>query len=126
MNNENNSFSFSYSGATTDEFKELKEKYTPKRTNKKIKKVHFLDKKVDFYSTMISIVLGIIGICLIAIGIISKINGCFSSMHIAAVIAGILIISTTPFLHFKIQNSIKAYYAPQILALIKEIEQNQI
>jgi len=127
MSDENRSFSFSYSGAINDELEQIKEKYIPKETSENMRRLHNLDKRVDFVSTMISILFGLFGSAHIISGVIWLIKD-FHSDAVGGLltVSGILIASAVPFLHSKIYNLIKAHYAPKIIALIKEIEQNQI
>ncbi len=125
MSYTNKSFSFSYSGATNDELEQIKKKYTQKEVNEKMKKVRSLDKNVDFISTMLSILFGISGTAFLVTGVTWLIKGFPSSaVSIMIGVLGIVIIAVMPFLHTKMYSLIKAHYAPEILALIKEIEQN--
>ena len=127
MSNKNNSFYFSYSGASNDELQHFKEKYTQTATNHKLQEIRRLDKRVDFISTMISIVLGLTGTVLLAHAVIFLLqnpDNLFSGS--AAAVTGTVIISTVPIIHNKITDQIKKLMSPRILALIKEIEQNQI
>ena len=127
MSVENKSFSYKYSGATNDELKQIKEKYSQKESNHKIKKIRALDKRVDFISAMISIFTGIIGTAFLITGTIHIIKELSSfAVGAAIVMTGIAIISTVPYIHIKIYNFIKLKYAPKILALIEEIEQRKI
>lgn len=127
MGNENKSFSYTYSGATNDELEQIKIKYTKKEVNEKMKKIRALDKRVDFISTMLSISLGIFGTSFIIQSTIWIIKGITDlTVSIPMCILGILLASTVPFLHAKIYSIVKAHYAPKILALIKEVEQNQL
>ena len=105
----------------------MKEKYTQKNSNEKIKKLRTLDKRVDFIATMISILTGILGTCFSAAGIISIIKD-FHSLPagIALSVTGFLLITVVPFMHTKIHNSIKSLFSPKILSLIEEIEKNGI
>lgn len=127
MNDENKSFSYSYSGKTNDELEQIKEKYTQTRTNQKLNEIRRLDRRVEFLSTMLSIGLGIVGTFLLVCGIISIVAS-RDNLIIGSIctLLGLIIDSTVPLVHFKIATRIKSYVAPQILALIKEIEQNQI
>ncbi len=127
MADKNKSFSYSYSGAVNEELEQLKEKYTPKEVNEKMKRIRIMDKKVDFISTMFSIFLGIIGSIFLITGTIILIKNLFStSVCFITILIGIVTMATVPFIHAKIYNFIKQHYAPEILALIKEIEHKQI
>lgn len=127
MSEENKSFSYSYYGAINEELEHIKEKYTKKDVNEKMNKIRAIDNKVDFISTMLSIFSGLIGTCFLISGTIGIIKG-FSetTISIVAISLGIFLISAAPFMHKKIYNKIKAHYAPKILSLIEEIEQNQL
>lgn len=123
----NNTFSYSYSGGTKTELEQFKEKYSPKQTTEKMKKIRSLDKRVDFISTMISIFMGIIGSFFLVSGIIFMIKDLLpftAGISMAAI--GLLITTTVPFIHSSIYNLVKKHYAEQILSLIEEIEQNHI
>lgn len=126
MNDANKFFSYSYSGAINDELEQIKEKYTPKKTSENMRRLRALDKSVDFVSTMISVLFGLYGSAHIIIGVIWLIKDFYSNTTGAFLtVSGVLITSAVPFFHSKICNLIKAHYAPKIIALIKEIEQNQ-
>lgn len=127
MADKNKSFSYSYSGAVNEELEQLKEKYTPKKVSEKIRKIRTMDKKVDFFSTMFSIFLGIIGSSFLIIGTITLIKNLFSApVCFITILIGIVTMSAVPFVHVRIYNFIKQHYAPEILSLIKEIEHNQL
>ena len=127
MSDKNKAFSYSYSAAINDELEQLKEKYTPRKTNEKLKKIRALDKRVDFISTMISILSGIGGSALIVGGVIFIIKDIYPDFAgLLMTASGMLIISAVPFIHTRIYNLIKARYAPEILELIKETERNII
>lgn len=127
MNENKRSFSYSYSGATNDELELIKEKYTKKQENINIKKVRRLDKRVDFLATTISISIGLLSVAIIVNGVIWLMKD-FPSVVIGGLMIalGLLVASVVPFLHSKIHSLIKAHYAPIIIALIEEIEQNKI
>ena len=123
----NNTFSYSYSGGTKTELEQFKEKYSPKQTTEKMKKIRSLDKRVDFISTMISIFIGIIGSFFLVSGTIFMIKDLLpftAGISMAAI--GLLIVTAVPFIHTSIYNLVKKHYAEQILSLIEEIEQNHI
>lgn len=123
----NNTFSYSYSGGTKTELEQFKEKYSPKQTTEKMKKIRSLDKRVDFISTMISIFIGIIGSFFLVSGTIFMIKDLLpftAGISMAAI--GLLITTAVPFIHTNIYNLVKKHYAEQILSLIEEIEQNHI
>ena len=120
-------FSIRYSGETNNELEQLKEKYTKKESNQKMKRLRALDKRVDFISTMTSIFTGIMGTAFTAASIICIIKDlCPLPVGVVLCISGIVIIAAVPFLHGRIHSSIKNYYSPEILTLIEEIERNQI
>ena len=127
MSNENKEFSFSYLGTLNEELEQIKEKYTQKKVNEKIKKIHALDRNVDFISTMISIFIGINGTSFLITGTIRLIKALSSvPVCIFTIILGIILIAAVPFIHTRIYNSVKAHYAPKILSLIEDIEQNKL
>lgn len=127
MADKNKSFSYSYSGAVNEELEQLKEKYTPKKVSEKMRKIRTMDKKVDFFSTMFSIFLGIIGSIFLTIGTIILIKNLFSTpVCFITILIGVVTMAAVPFIHTKIYNFIKQHYAPEILSLIKEIEHNQL
>ncbi len=126
MSDENKSFSFSYSGKLNGELEQIKKKYSHEETDEKIKKVRALDRDVEFISTMIAIFSGLCGSTLIISGVVWLIKDHLSAFAgILFVASGVFIVSSVPFFYVKIYNSVKSHYAPRILALIKEIEQNQ-
>ncbi len=125
--NEKKAFSITYSGSTKDELEMFKEKYTPKQTTEKMKKIRALDKRIDFIATMCSISIGLLGSCFIiwsTISLVKELNSFPAGILI--LLLGITIIAAVPFIHTKIYNGVKNHYAPQILSLIDEIERNII
>ena len=126
-NDDNKAFSFSYSAASNEELEHFKKKYSPNEPTEKIKRVRALDKRVDFITTMISIALGLCGTALLLAGAIQAIKNVFPLPYNIIILAiGLAIDSVVPFIHGKIYRKLKSYFAPQILALIREIEQNQL
>lgn len=125
MSNENNTFSYSYSGANNDEIRHIKEKYTPKQVDEKMKKIRLLDKSVDFFSTILSILIGIFGTCFLIGGTIIIIKELLPlTQSIALAFFGLIVIAVVPFLHSRFYNVLKKHYGPRILSLIEEIEHN--
>lgn len=127
MKDNNNSFSYSYSGATNDELQKIKEKYTVSEKNRKLNEVKRLDARVDFTATMISIAIGIIGTFLLVHGIIFIVQNPEKIFYgSAAALFGVTVAAVVPIIHFKIAAVIKKRTAPKILSLIEEIEQNKL
>lgn len=127
MKDNNNSFSYSYSGATNDELQKLKEKYTQSETNQKLAEIKKLDTRVDFIATMVAIFTGLMATAFIIAGVIFLIKVRFSTLTgIMLTALGVIIIAVNPLLYSKIHECVKAHYSPRILSLIKDIEQNRI
>ena len=127
MNNENNSFSYSYSGSLNEELEHIKAKYTKKETTEKIKEIRKLDKLTDFISAMTSIFIGLSGTSLIYTGTVKMIiHSLDLRLCTFLIIIGIIIITSAPFIHTKIDSIIKSFYAPEILNLIEQVEQNKL
>jgi len=122
-----NSFSYSYSGATKDELEMFKEKYTPKHTTEKMKEIRSLDKRIDFIATMISIAIGLFGSVALVMGTIMLIKDQLSvPFNGVLVLGGLLIAATNHLVYGRIHNFFKSIYAPKILKLIQEIENNTL
>lgn len=127
MNDNSKSFSISYSGAANSELQKLKEKYTLNETNYMLEKVKRLDQRVDFISTILSIALGILGSALLISGTIIIIRNIhLLTLSLVTTTSGLIIVSVVPLIHSKVSQYIKKRTAPKILAMIKEIEQNNI
>lgn len=127
MKDNNNSFSYSYSGATNDELQKLKEKYTQSETNQKLAEIKKLDTRVDFIATMVAIFTGLMATAFIIAGVIFLIKDRFSTLTgIMLTAPGVIIIAVNPLLYSKIHECVKAHYSSRILSLIKDIEQNRI
>lgn len=124
---EGNAFSITYSGAVNEELEQIKQKYSQKEPDLKIKRIHALDKRVDFISAMTSIFTGMGGTVLAAISIILTVKDyCPLPVGVLLLLTGIIISSAVPFIHGRIHSSVKSYYSPEILTLIEEIEQNRM
>lgn len=124
---EGNAFSITYSGAVNEELEQIKQKYSQKEPDLKIKRIRALDKRVDFISTMTSIFTGLGGTVFAAISIILTVKDyCSLPVGVLLLLTGIIIIAAVPFLHGRIHSSVKSYYSPEILTLIEEIEQNRM
>lgn len=126
MKDNNKAFTISYSGASKEELEQYKEKYTPKAYTEKMRKLRAYDRSVDTIATMISIVFGMAGSAVLVLGSIYIIkDGLPTLPGVLMTFFGVAVDSVVPFLYSKIYNSLKKYYAPKILALIKEIEENK-
>lgn len=127
MEKENNAFSFSYSGAGKEELEYFKVKYMPGNTNEKIKKMRAYDKNVDLFSTLTSVIIGLIGSVAVVYGTIFIIKEQLSDLHGAIMlIAGLIVVSFVPVFHGKVYAFFKSIYTPRILSLIKEIEKSKL
>lgn len=127
MENNNNSFSYSYSGVYRDELEQYKEKYAKKNVSEKMKKIRTLDRTVDFIATMVSIFIGLCATASLIAGtviLIKQLTPLTSGIFLSVI--GVAVIATVPFIHTRIYNAIKEYYSPKILSLIEEIEQNKL
>lgn len=127
MEKENNAFSISYSGAGKEELEHFKIKYMPGNTNEKMKKLRAYDKNVDLFSTLISVIIGLIGSVAVVYGTIFIIKERFYDLYgVLMLVAGLLVVSFVPVFHSRVYAFVKDFYAPKILLLIKEIEENKI
>ncbi len=127
MDEKNKAFSISYSGATKDELDHYKKKYTQQEPSKNIKRIRYIDKKIDSVSAIISICCGLIGTEMLVFGGILIFKGETSLLLCGILILlGALIDSLVPFFHFKIHALIKKHYSPIILDLIKDLEEKQL
>jgi len=126
MKDDNKAFTISYSGASKEELESYKEKYTPKAYTEKMRKLRAYDRSVDTIATMISILLGMAGAALLILGSIYIIKEELPTLSgVLMTFFGVAVDSSVPFVHTKIYNALKKHYAPKILALIKEIEENK-
>lgn len=125
MKDDNKAFTISYSGASKEELESYKEKYTPKAYTEKMRKLRAYDRRVDTIATMISIFFGMAGSAVLILGSIYIIKEELPTLSgVLMTLLGVAVDSVVPFLYSKIYNSLKEHYAPKILALIKDIEEN--
>lgn len=69
MNNENNSFEFNYSAKEQEELKKIRAKYIPEETvEDKMEKLRRLDASVTEKSTLVSLIVGIVGTLIFGTG----------------------------------------------------------
>lgn len=124
MKENNNVFSYHYSGSTNEELERFKKKYSGTEPEESLKKIRSLDKSVDSISTTISIFIGICGTALLIAGITQLLKNVFPlHFNIILMAAGLITDAAVPFIHNRIYRTLKNLFAPKILELIKEIEQ---
>ncbi len=67
MNNNNETFSYTYSSSEQEEVRKIREKYVPKSEDK-LEKLRALDESVTKKGTIVSIIIGVIGTLILGIG----------------------------------------------------------
>ena len=127
MDDENKTFSFTYSAKQQDEVRRIQQKYLP-REQDKLERLRELDKQAERKATMLAVTVGVIGTLMLGIGMTCAtvlteyfIPGIFIG------VLGILILSLALPLYRRLVKKQREKVAPQVLALTKELmhESNQ-
>ena len=123
MEKKKDSFEYTYSAAQKEEIERIKAKYLP-RTESKMEQLRRLDASVTQKGTRISIFLGIIG-CLIfggGLSIVLEAPGEFFVLGIVIGVLGMALMVLAYPVFLKVTQKERERIAPQILALVEELE----
>ncbi len=122
MNNQNETFEYTYSASQQEEIKKIRSKYLPKE-NSKIEQIRELDKSVTKKGTMVGIIVGLIGCLIFGVGlsctlvwgetlfVVGIVIGCFGAVLMALAYP----------LFKKITEKERERIGPKILALTEEL-----
>lgn len=122
MNEENETFSYSYSANQQEEINAIKQKYAPK-TEDKIDQLRELDRGVTKKGTVISVIVGIIGALLLGVGMCCTMVWA-DKYFVAGIVVGIIgiaVIAAAYPIFSHITKKEKERIAPQILKLANEL-----
>ena len=122
MENNKDSFEFTYSAKEQEEIEKIKRKYMPKEEDK-LETLRKLDRQVNQKGEIIALSLGIVG-CLIMGGGMSMCMVWTDSLLIPGIvlgIAGMVVLGIAYPAYRKITEMEKERLAPQILALTEEL-----
>lgn len=123
---ENNSFSYKYSASEQDEIEKIVKKYRPADDrSSKINQIRKLDKSVNTFATMASILFGLVGMLILGFGMscILVWENTLFGLGIICGIVGIAMMALNPTVNGIILEKRRAKIAPKILELSEEILQ---
>lgn len=126
MEQNNNTFSYTYSAAQQEEVRAIREKYEPQSgTNAKMEQLRKLDASVDRAGTITGLIVGIAGVLLFGLGMyfsISLSGGYFVSGIIIGV-AGMALMGLSVPINRIVVRRRREQIAPEILRLTDELMQ---
>lgn len=116
MNNRKESFNYTYSSFYREEVEAIRSKYLEPQESDfhRLKKI---DSKVTATATFISIIHGLVGLGVFAVGLILSLN---FTQYLTGVImgfVGLIVMGTTPLLHRIILTRIRRTHAQEIIRL---------
>lgn len=125
MENNQNSFSYTYSAKEQSEVEEMVKKYVP--SENKLQRLRELDRAVTLPGTVVSICIGVIGILIFGLGLcfclgeleISSLNSMLFGIILACV--GIIPVAIAYPVYSAITGRQRKKFAPEILRLSNEI-----
>lgn len=123
VENNNNSFTYSYSAKQQKEINEIRNKYTPKKTDK-IDLIRKLDNQVTQKATAYSLISGIVGALILGTGMSCCMVWNKNLIGIIIGILGIILISISYPLYNLTLKRERNRIAPQILKLTDEVLNN--
>ncbi|CAM4201681.1 hypothetical protein P4H94_12970 [Paenibacillus macerans] len=122
MENENKTFTYMYSAKQQEEVNSIRQKYIPKEENK-MEQLRKLDKSTETPGTIISIIVGAIGVLLIGVGLCCTLLW-INAMLIPGIVVGVIGIAGValayPLFNF-ITKKQREKLAPQIMRLSQEL-----
>ncbi|MDU7474618.1 MAG: hypothetical protein E7L01_15000 [Paenibacillus macerans] len=122
MENENKTFTYMYSAKQQEEVNSIRQKYIPKEENK-MEQLRKLDKSTETPGTIISIIVGAIGVLLIGVGLCCTLLW-INAMLIPGIVVGVIGIAGValayPLFNF-ITKKQRKKLAPQIMRLSQEL-----
>ena len=124
MENNENTFTYSYSASEQEEIRRIEEKYLGKsEIENKMEQLRKLDAGVTMKATMASIIVGVIGTLLLGVGMCCCLV--WTSLFVIGIIIGvigIIILSMAYPIYKMVLNKEKEKTAPQILTLVNELK----
>jgi hypothetical protein len=120
-NDTNNTFSYTYSAKQNEEVKKIRQKYLPREKNK-MEQLRMLDKSAEKPGTIVSLIIGVIGVLLFGVGLTCtlELTDYFTVGVIVGAIGVISISLTYPIYSF-ITKKQRDKLAPQIIKLSDEL-----
>lgn len=121
-NNENKTFSYTYSAKWQDEVNKIRSKYIPK-TEDKMEQIRRLDESVTRKGTCVSLIIGTVSTLLLGVGMSCTMVG-ESNMFIPGIIVGvigIIGISLAYPIYTKVTKKERDKIAPEIIRLTDEL-----
>lgn len=124
MNEQENTFHYTYSAKEQEEVKKIRSRYLPKEENK-MEKLRRLDKRAGEKATVVSLVVGIMGALLLGLGMSCCMvwAGAWFVPGIVIGVAGIALASLAYPLYERISRKERERIAPEILRLTDELMQ---
>ena len=120
-NDTNNTFSYTYSAKQNEEVKKIRQKYLPREKNK-MEQLRMLDKSAEKPGTIVSLIIGVIGVLLFGVGLTCtlELTDYFTVGVIVGAIGVISISLAYPIYSF-ITKKQRDKLAPQIIKLSDEL-----
>ncbi|MCM1530280.1 MAG: hypothetical protein NC093_09840 [Alistipes sp.] len=121
----NDKFEYTYSASQQSELDAIRKKYLPQEENK-MDRLRRLDKSVSNKSTMISIIIGVIGTLVMGLGMCCVMEWSMFAAGIIIGVAGMVIIALAYPIFSYITKKQREKIAPEILRLTEEISKENI
>ncbi len=124
MDNNNNTFEYTYSAPQQEEIKKIRQKYLPQnQTISKIEQLRQLDKSAEKPGRFLSIIIGILGTLMLGIGM--SCTMVYIDLFVEGIVIGVIgigIILTAYPIYKAVTKRKRKKIAPQILKLTEELE----
>lgn len=122
MENDNRSFSYTYSASDTEEIKSIRKKYLPEEEDK-MERLRKLDRSVTRKASIISLVLGVIGSLVLGVGMCCVMvwQEFLFAVGIAVGVVGIALIALAYPVYKRIEKKERARIAPEIIRLSDDL-----
>lgn len=121
----NDKFEYTYSASQQSELDAIRKKYLPQEESK-MDRLRRLDKSVSNKSTMISIIIGVIGTFVMGLGMCCVMEWSMFAVGIIIGIAGMVLIALAYPIFCYITKKQREKIAPEILRLTEEISKENI
>lgn len=117
----NEAFKFTYNAGENEEIENIKKKYLPEKQDK-LELLRRLDRSVEVPGTVVSLVLGIIGLLIFGLGMSCALVWHKYYIAVALGVVGAVVLAFAYPAYKKITQKRKEELAPQILSIIEELE----
>lgn len=114
-------FKFTYSSDENEEIESIKRKYLPGKQDK-MELLRRLDRSVEVPGTIVSLVLGVVGLLIFGMGMCCALVWYKYAVALALAAVGTAVLAFAYPAYKKITQKRKEELAPQIIAIIEELE----